>query len=201
MVQTMPGIKFSRQELNDLFRAWLILSVAFALVFSGFDLFSFSSDWSILLQFFMISGLTAGLGFIFHELSHKYLAIKYGCKAEFKANNFMLGLALFIAVFFKFILAAPGGVVLKGYLDKIRHGRIAAAGPASNLFLALIFLALALILPSQIFTYGYFINAFLAFFNLLPFPAFDGLKILWWNKWAYGSLFVLSILLLIPLFS
>jgi Zn-dependent protease len=33
---------------------------------------------------------------------------------------------------------------------------------------------------------GFAINAWWAFFNLLPFPNFDGPKIFRWNKVVYG---------------
>ena len=95
-------MKFSKREIRDLFLAWVILSIAFAVLFSGFrSLFS-----SVFLTFFGASALTAGIGFLLHELAHKLVAQRYGLFAEFKAFYGMLLIAVGLA-FFGFIFAAP----------------------------------------------------------------------------------------------
>ena len=70
--------------------------------------------------------------------------------------------------------------------QKWGEAKIAAAGPAVNVALAIIFAALVglaptLGLPQQFQEIGVlviFLNLFLAFFNLLPLPPLDGSKIL-----------------------
>lgn len=104
-------MKFSKTEIMHLLRAWFIISLAFAIAFAGFSL-----DPAFIIVV-IVALFTVGIGFVFHELGHKYLAQKYECWAEFRANNFMLGLALVFS-FFGFIFAAPGGVFIKGYLTK-----------------------------------------------------------------------------------
>src|SRR3989338_2503136 len=88
-------IKTSRTELIDITKAWLALSLAFTFVYAGVSLFGgtfsigklFSSQFGIL---FIISLFTAGLGFLLHELAHKFVAQRYGCVAEFRAFDQML---------------------------------------------------------------------------------------------------------------
>ena len=102
-------INTSRIELIDITKAWFVLSLAFAFVFSGISLLNgkignlFSLDFLVL---FLISVFTAGLGFLLHELAHKFVAQKYGCVAEFRAFDNMLYLALGLAAFVGFIFAA-----------------------------------------------------------------------------------------------
>ena len=70
--------------------------------------------------------------------------------------------------------------------QKWGEAKIAAAGPAANIVLAIIFAALVglaptLGLPQQFQEIGVlviYLNLFLAFFNLLPLPPLDGSKIL-----------------------
>ncbi|MBD3361717.1 hypothetical protein GF358_02915 [Candidatus Woesearchaeota archaeon] len=170
------------RELKDLVKAWFIISLAFAIAFSRGRLF----DPAILVVF-LSSAFTVGLGFILHELAHRYFARKYGAHAEFYANNTMLGLALLFS-FFGFIFAAPGAVVIRGYLTKRKYGHISLAGPAMNILLGIVFLVIALFIPesSVVTKPGMMINFWLALFNMLPFPIFDGFKVLRWNKIVYG---------------
>jgi len=180
----------SRTELSHLLRAWFIISLAFAIAFTGFSL-----DPAFLIVI-AISGFTVGIGFIFHELGHKFLAQKYGCWAEFRANNFMLGLALVFS-FFGFIFAAPGAVYIRGYLTKRKNAYISLIGPVINLAVGLVFGAAALFFPiTQVVCIpGMTINFWLGLFNLLPFPAFDGFKVFIWNKAVYAIFLILAIVL------
>ena len=92
------NIATSKIELNDLFKAWLAISLAFAIVLGGF---SFSTKFIVT---FVISALTVGIGFIIHEMGHKLVAQRYGCFAEFRAFNSMLWLAVIMS-FFGFVFA------------------------------------------------------------------------------------------------
>lgn len=189
----MIKMKFSQIEKNELLKAWVAISLAFAILNAGG--LSFQPGFFLI---FLISGLTVGLGFLVHELSHKLVAQKYKCWAEFRANNQMLILAVIMS-FFGFIFIAPGAVVISGRVSAEKHGRIAAAGPMSSIVLALLFLVLRSVSPFEIITtiahYGFFINSWLALFNLLPFFFFDGMKIMRWNKAAYGVMIATAAIL------
>ena len=72
-------MKFSDKEKKDLFFAGLMISLAFAILLSG--------GFSGILSFgfyvvFVIAFFTAGIGFLFHELMHKYVAQSYGLFKE-----------------------------------------------------------------------------------------------------------------------
>ncbi len=84
-------------------------------------------------------------------------------------------------------------------------GKIAAAGPTTNILISLVSLSAFRALSSF---YGYsivntflltvaYVNAYLALFNMLPIPPLDGSKVLGWSmkNWAY--LFIASVILLI----
>lgn len=188
--QYKKGISTSRKELTDLVKAWLLLGIAFAIAISGLK---FSSLFFVTL---FVSLFTVGIGFLFHELAHKFVAQKYGCFAEFRSFDKMLLLALLFSLV-GFIFAAPGAVMIKGRLTKEQNGRISAAGPGMNLAVAMFFLSLAINssgIWQTIGNYGFTINSWLALFNMIPVAIFDGRKILAWNKVVYGSMVVVALL-------
>jgi len=185
-------MKFSQIEIEHLLKAWVAISLAFAIILSKGDVFS-----SVFTTMLIVSGFTVGLGFLLHELGHKFVAQRYRCFAEFRAFNGMLILAVAMS-FLGFVFAAPGAVMINGYVNKERNGKISVAGPAVNLGLALIFLALILTGFVNLFTqYGLLINAWLAAFNMIPFMNLDGKKILNWNKLVYYIVLTISVGLLI----
>jgi len=184
------NIYTSRRELIDLIKAWLAISAAFAILLGG-SLFS-----PQFITFFMISSLSVGFGFIAHELSHKIVAQKYGCQAEFRAWDKMLILAVIMS-FFGFIIAAPGAVMISGPVGRRRNGKISAAGAIANLVIAALCLSLLLIPVTGILLliarYGFMINTWLALFNMLPFLMFDGKKVLNWSKPVYFTIVGISV--------
>jgi len=188
------GMPTSRTEIEHIIKAWLAISLAFAILLSG----GFSPGFEFA-SVFIIAAITVGLGFIAHELAHKYVAQKYGCHAEFRAN-FMMLIASIAMSFFGFLIAAPGAVMIQGNVGVPRNGRIAAAGPAANLVFAVLFLPLANLgspFLTSLAQYGFMINAFLGLFNMIPFGVFDGGKIYRWNKKVYGGMVAIGFILLI----
>ncbi|OYT54004.1 MAG: site-2 protease family protein [Candidatus Altiarchaeales archaeon ex4484_2] len=190
----------SPKELWELFTAWIILSIAFAILYAN-------NDFSFFLIAFPVSIVAVGLGFVLHELGHKYLAQRYGLGAVFRANYQGLFFAILIS-FTGFILVAPGAVHLHGRrILREQHGKISLMGPLMNLFLALAFLMLYLMpfpkppLIDLTAVLGFRINTWIGLFNLIPVSPFDGLGIKKWSLPVYlmmvllvGTLFFSSYL-------
>jgi|TARA_B100001971_G_C18207136_1_gene548347 Zn-dependent protease len=189
----VANITTSEVELKDLLKAWLAISFAFAILFSGGLSFSFGFYYV-----FIVSSLTVGIGFLFHEIAHKLTAQHYGCFAEFRSFDTMLILAVLMS-FLGFIFAAPGAVMISGPVGKRRNGRISMAGPLTNIILSLLFFSLMSVpVPSllkPVLFIGFFINSLLALFNMIPIGNFDGRKVLIWNKFVYGTMAAASVIL------
>lgn len=183
-------LSFSGKEIFDLLKAWAAISLAFAIVMVGFP-----KDLNFMTAL-AVSAITVGSGFIVHELSHKFLAQRYGCIAEFRANNTSLIIAILIS-FLGFVYAAPGGVFIGGHVDRIRYGRISAAGIAANIVMATLFSIFIFTPLAVIGIYGLMINSWLAIFNLIPIGNFDGKKVYRWNKTIYFTFLIISGILLI----
>ena len=181
-IRIFGSLSSSEAEIRDLAKAWIAISLAFAIAISG-SIFS-SKFYSA----FIISSLTVGVGFIFHEMGHKIMAQRYGCFAEFRSFDNMLIMAVIMS-FFGFIFAAPGAVMISGPVGTRRNGKISALGPATNFALALIFLSMVYLAPfaslKSISYYGFYINSWLGLFNMIPFWMFDGIKIWRWSKVVY----------------
>lgn len=151
----------------------------------------------------------AGIGCLLHEVGQKYVAMKYGYQAEFKAWPLGLVIAL-VTAFIGWVFAAPGSTQV--YADNVSdemNGKISIAGPMANMTLALIFIAVAtlaypfkphsltLTLIYLIGTVGFSVNSFLATFNLLPLYSLDGTKVLKWNIKYWIIVFALAVMMLI----
>ena len=184
-------IKTSKIELIDIAKAWVAISVAFALGSLLHHL-----HFRYLLIMFLISLFTAGIGFLFHELAHKFSAQHYGCTAEFRAFDQMLYLAMGLAAVIGFIFAAPGAVMIAGHITRKENGIVSLAGPLTNYILAMIFLILMVFIPQLKFPFmiGFQINLWLGLFNMIPFGNFDGIKILHWNRYVWSVMVVFGML-------
>ena len=191
-------LHFKKRELIDLFKAWLALSLAFAIILHT----SLITEYGKINAFLIALGISLtviALSFIVHELAHKLIAQKFYCDAEFKSNDNMLVLAILMS-FLGFIFAAPGAVWIKGSINKKQNGIISFAGPFSNFLLAIAFL------PGMFFAknlvqfalfIGFFVNSWLGLFNMIPFRPFDGAKIFKWNKIIYIALTLLLLALVV----
>ena len=111
----------------------------------------------------------------------------------------LLTLISIFTPFFKII--SPGAVVIAGFADMEKVGKTALAGPLTNIIIAISLIPFLNFRSFGIFglavVYGAWINSFVALFNLIPFGAMDGLKILLWDKKTWIIAFVTSIALTI----
>jgi Zn-dependent protease len=187
------GKVFSRIEIRDIIIAWLALGVAFSFALAGGGLVLLSTlsvqtlDDAALL--FLISLLTVGPGFVFHELCHKFVAQRYGYWAEFRMWPMGLVLALLSSLVFPGIFAAPGATYISGMtITRKENGWISVAGPIVNFVIAILFLPLLLwggglqTIVGSIGFVGFRVNSLLGVFNLIPFGPLDGTKVFNWNK-------------------
>lgn len=200
-VMKLTGIRTSKIEIIDITKAWIALSFAFAVIYADASIINGSLNKIMtthFLFFFVISLFTAGLGFLLHELGHKFVAQHYGCAAEFRAWDQFLFLAVGLALFIGFIFAAPGAVMINGMITRKENGIISLAGPLVNYVLGLIFLGLFFILPigRSVTSIGFSINMWLGLFNLIPFGNLDGLKIFHWNRIVWGLMAMFGIIFL-----
>ena len=203
--------RITRREEADLFIAWLAISLAFAIIkIAPYGITGPLRQVSLVtaLVFFGIALLTVGIGFILHEMAHKFTAIRYGYWAEFRKDNSMLLVAVVLASLVGFVFAAPGATVIYSNsadgrsLSREENGKISAAGPVINLllcipFAALLFLAGGLTalngnILAEIGLAGIQINAMIAAFNMLPISILDGNKVFSWNIPVFFTLILAS---------
>jgi len=199
--------KISRREEADLFVAWVAISLAFTIIFispNGLLSVNLRVPPLTALIFFVISLVTVGIGFILHEMAHKFTAIKFGYYAEFKKDNMMLLVAIALAALVGVVFAAPGATVIYNNsidgrgISREENGKISAAGPLVNLILCIPFAGLLIYggagagLAGNLFSVvgliGLQVNAMIAAFNMLPVSVLDGKKVLAWNKGVFAVL-------------
>ena len=192
----VKGSVFSKVEIRDIVLAWLGIGFAVGIASVGgvFGLTAGGVGRATLgdvLTFMAIALVTVGPGFVLHELSHKFVARRYGFWAEFRMWPQMLLFAIVLSLS-GFLIAAPGATYISGSgISKSENGWISLAGPLTNIAVAAVFLfALA---QNGIWGYvggvGVWINIWLATFNMIPIGPLDGSKVLRWNKVLWGVSF------------
>ncbi|MEE2811813.1 MAG: site-2 protease family protein [Candidatus Thermoplasmatota archaeon] len=193
---------FSEIELRDLAISLAAFSLGLSFVFNGGVLGGMLSRGPTLLVsiplFFILATIAFGPAFIIHELAHKYVARHYGCWSEFRADPGGLKTGVMIAFFIGFLFMAPGAVMVAGNVTRDQNGKIALAGPLSNLILWLMAIPAYMLfgglgwLGLTIY-YWLVANAILGAFNMLPFGPLDGKKIKTWSEpifWGFLSIFL-----------
>ncbi len=200
--------RISRRERFDLIIAWFAISLAFSLAFSGGVGVWMGSPiqrttLETYLVFLILSMVTVGVGFVLHELAHKFTAMKFGYWAEFRKDNLMLLVAVVLAALVGVVFAAPGATMIYGSgVTREQNGKISAAGPVTNLILCIPFAILLfisngmdpasasqsiLVMAGMV---GLQVNAMIAAFNMLPVSVLDGRKVLAWNPAIFAILII-----------
>ena len=186
---------FSSTEIRHLIWATAAFTLALALMFDGGILNGLSS------QFFtnaVLSLIALAPAFLLHEFAHKFVAKYYGCWAEFRADPAGLRFGIILAAITGFLFMAPGAVMVAGKTTKSQFGKIALAGPVTNISLWVIGYAVLFLLPTislidTILFYWLWGNGILAAFNMLPFGPLDGKKILTWSPLIYYTWLTISV--------
>ncbi|MDR1820655.1 MAG: site-2 protease family protein [Methanobrevibacter sp.] len=179
--------RFSFDEIADITLSFFVISIAFSMLYTRADM----NQTISILPIVMVG---AGLGFIFHELAHKFAALHYNYQAEFK--KWIPGLILsLVSPMIGFMFAAPGAVHIYGnYISDRINGIISIVGPITNILLSLMFLISGayILTDSTLLNFGngllinmcilgFSVNAWLALFNLIPFAILDGVKVFRWD--------------------
>ena len=189
------GIKFSRQEIFHILIAMAVLTIAFSFAFAPYPPLTHFAE---VIGYLPLSFLAIVTAFFCHEIAHKYIGQKFGYWSEFRMFPQGLLFALFLGLVAGIVFAAPGAVQIFGRPNRDEMGKIAVAGPLTNLILSLLFVGIwyssSGIIASISFFVAY-INVFLAFFNLLPFGPLDGAKIFRWKKELWGMLIGIDIII------
>lgn len=193
---------FSQTELEHLGIAYFVLVVCFSIVLStgiGGILLGINTYWLINVAF-PASLIAVGLGFILHEVAHKFTAQHYGCWSEFRYDQRGLMWALLLSAIIGLVWAAPGATWISGHVTKRENGIISLAGPATNIAIAAAMLPIISMTPSGFahiyLFYSGWIIAFLAVFNLIPISPLDGSKIWKWNPGIYIASIAIAIIFL-----
>jgi len=133
---------------------------------------------------------------VLHEVSHGYMANWLGDPTARLAGRLTLNPLSHIdpvgSVLLPAILVITGSPLLIGYAKPVPYNPynlpgkydealVAGAGPAVNIFLALIFSVVIRLFPessaTSLFVLIVYINLLLALFNMIPLPPLDGSKI------------------------
>jgi Zn-dependent protease len=189
----LDRLHLSVQEISELGIGWIITSFVILYLFGliGEVLQRRRIPSTILIYLFIW-----GLSFFAHELSHKFIAIRYGARAYYKLSKEALILTL-VSVIIGFPILATGAVFWWGEATASQgiRGRVSASGPIINFILAGGFLLLEGIgvlleipLLLLIGVVGVSLNVFIGVFNLLPIGVLDGAKVLAWDPKIWISL-------------
>jgi Zn-dependent protease len=180
---------FDKREIIEISIAVFVLTIIFSFEGVRFNPNLLATSFS-----------AVALAFLLHELAHKFAAIRFGYNARFRLYLPSTLLSL-ILVFTGVKVAALGWVEVKAYKFKDwlyrrlkfsveEEGIIALAGPLVNIILSYLFLLVGLEFLKNV-------NAWVAFFNLLPIPPLDGSKVLNWKFGGWAFFIIISIILLI----
>jgi len=189
--------KFTGREVRDILISVLVLGL----------MFSYRN-----IDYFVQLTLIVGIAFVFHELAHKFIAVRFDCKAEYVLwpQGVLFSLLILFISGGRFFFAALGFVSISTfYATRIGYryinlslreiGLISIAGPTTNVIIALIASAISPFIPFAEF--AVWLNLILAIFNLLPVPPLDGSKVFMWSRLAWAGLISLAVALifLLPL--
>jgi Zn-dependent protease len=187
--QKRTKFHFSNKELRDLSIGVLLVAGV------GLSLVGFQSIVYLDVGMLAVYTVMFTTSFFMHEIAHKAVAQSYGLWAEFRLTltGTLLTLLSIISPFIKII--APGAVMVAGPHDRKTMGKTSVAGPATNLTLATLLIALTFVIPSYslILARVAFFNGWIAIFNLIPIGILDGLKVFTWDKRIWALSFSVSL--------
>ncbi|MFX0015661.1 MAG: metalloprotease [Promethearchaeota archaeon] len=189
----LDRLHLSVQEISELGISWIIIS--FVILFLRGTLNTIIQEGKIPTEL-LIYLFVLGISFFAHELSHKFIAIKYGARAYYKLSKEAVFLMM-VSLIVGFPILATGAVFWWGEATASPgiRGRVSASGPITNFILAGLFMFLQgvgllfnITVIIMIGSAGVWLNVFLGVFNLLPIGVLDGAKVLAWDPKIWISL-------------
>ncbi len=128
---------------------------------------------------FFLSIAVVGSAVLLHEMGHKFTAMFFGYSASFHAAYLYLGIGLILKLIGSpIIFFVPAFVSIPAAVPPFKSAIISFMGPGVNILLWLISTSMYEKARDETKKRFWFaskkINGFLAIFNLLPFPGFDG---------------------------
>ena len=132
-----------------------------------------------LLENIKFAAMIAAPAVVFHELSHKFVAMGFGATATLHAPYGMYAIVILLKLMRFPLLFFVGGYVSHTALPALQSSLVAIAGPLTNL---LLWLACLSVVKYKLIDRKYYkiivpmgkINMFLFLFNMIPIPGFDG---------------------------
>ena len=168
-----------------------IFNILLMIFFAGFifsDYFEPQADPNNLIAHYKRKTIWQRIGFaamiaapplVFHELSHKLVAMAFGVEASLGVPYTMYGIVAILKLVGSPLLFFVGGFVSHQPLPYIQSAMVAVAGPGMNLlmwFVSYILVKYKIARKKQlriIIPLGR-MSLFLAIFNMIPIPGFDG---------------------------
>jgi len=174
----------SLQEVFDI----VLMTFALGFIFSRFfrrepshdyDPLQFYSKQDTIIHQIMYGALIAAPAVVLHELAHKFVAMAFGATAVLHAPYLMYGIAIALLLLNVPLIILVGGYVSHSYLLPLPSALVAVAGPLMNFILWFVFW---MCIKYKLVNKRYWrdlammakLNLFLAGFNMLPIPTFDG---------------------------
>jgi Zn-dependent protease len=180
-------------EKRGLIITILILSFIFSFRDWGVEQF----DAALGFQHFIITLVIVIIAMAIHELTHRVIALWLGYRSQYK--TWILGLVIGLVVAFIYnghwVFIAPGALIIT-HLTSHRLGKfwydlnykqlgwIGMSGAIANMLFAVLLKSLHLATGVGLFEKAMMINIWIALFDMLPIPPFNG------SRTFYGSRFI-----------
>ena len=176
----------------------IVTILVFSFLFSFREWGTEKFDFSMGIGNLIIITTIVTISFLVHEIAHRTIALWLGYHSQYKA--WLIGLVAGLIVTFvsngRLLFLAPGALVIthltyhrlgKPYYElSMKHlGWIAMSGPIANMLFAVILKTISLGIPSPILTKAVAINIWIALYDMLPVPPFNGHRTFFGSRYIY----------------